>query len=148
MKMLIAYDGTLQSKDALRFGLAKAKETGARVAILSVFDTEAFVDYEISPNQMETARKQSAARLDEARVIVKTEGAGVDVGIYTAEGDPEAQTLEFALHEGVDFLLCTKKYGGIVNQYKSALEARGKGETCSIVHDATGRVAATCAKAA
>ncbi len=58
MKMLVAYDGTLNSREALCFGLAKAKETGARLAVLSVFDSGQFVDYGAGPNAVEAARRQ------------------------------------------------------------------------------------------
>src|SRR5512146_753345 len=109
MKMLVAYDGTLNSKEALSFGLSKAKETGARLAVLSVFDTGRFVDYGAGPNAVEAARRQWRTGLDEARDIIKKEGKGTDTSVFSSEGDPEEVTLEFAAQEGVDLLLCTER---------------------------------------
>lgn len=117
MKMLVAYDGTLNSKEALAFGLAKAKETGARLAVLSVFDTGKFMDYGAGPNAVEEARKQWRKGLDDARAIVRSEGRGTDTSIFTSEGDPEDVTLEFAVREGVDLLLCTQGQGSIIKKY-------------------------------
>lgn len=148
MKMLIAYDGTLQAKDALRYGIGEAKKTGAKVAVLHVFDSSMFMDYEVSPNQMAFARSQSATLLDEARAIIRGESGGADVSVFTAEGDPEAMALEFALTEGVDFLVCTPRHRAIVGRYMAALEGKGRGDKCVIVYDGADRVAAACAKAA
>ncbi|HLB24838.1 MAG TPA: universal stress protein, partial [Nitrospirota bacterium] len=59
MKMLVAYDGTLQSKEALNFGIAKAKETGAALSVLHVFDRGMFIDYDGGLPALNAARKQS-----------------------------------------------------------------------------------------
>ena len=64
MKMLVAYDGTLNSKEALSFGLSKARETGARLAVLSVFDPGPFAWYGAGPGALDVARKQWRAGLD------------------------------------------------------------------------------------
>ncbi len=122
MKVLVAYDGTLNSKEALSFGLAKARETGARLAVLSVFDPGQFVDYGAGPNAVETARRQWRAGLDEARSIIRKQGSGTDTSVFSSEGDPEEIILEFAAQEGVDLLLCTERQRRIIKRYGKMTE--------------------------
>ena len=117
MKMLVAYDGTLNSKEALSFGLSKARETGARLAVLSVFDPGPFAWYGAGPGALDVARKQWRAGLDDARAIIRKEGKGIDTSVFSSEGDPEEITLEFAAGEGVDLLLCTERQRSIIKRY-------------------------------
>ena len=47
MKVLVAYDGTLQAKDALKYGVEKVKENGGELVALHVFNSNMFVDYDV-----------------------------------------------------------------------------------------------------
>ncbi|MBI5189260.1 MAG: universal stress protein [Nitrospirae bacterium] len=126
MKIMVAYDGTLQAKDALRFGMEKAKETGAKVDVLSVFDSGLYIDTEASLDAVDVARAQAAKSVADAKAIIKEAGKGVDVSLYTAEGDTETAILDFAREGNVDLLLCTSRQKGIIEKYRKAVEARGK----------------------
>jgi nucleotide-binding universal stress UspA family protein len=126
MKVLIAYDGTLQSKEALRFGIEKARQTGARLAVLHVFDSNMFIDYGAGPGAVEEARRQSASQLRDARAIIRDEGRDVDASLFTAEGDPEEAVLSFAKDEDVDLLLCTHSQRSIIRKYGKTIAGRGK----------------------
>ena len=44
MKIMVAYDGTLQGKDALVYGMQKAREKGGEVVALHVFNSPLFAD--------------------------------------------------------------------------------------------------------
>jgi len=48
MKIMVAYDGTLQAKEALVYGMDKAREKGGEVVALHVFNSGMFVDYDAS----------------------------------------------------------------------------------------------------
>lgn len=49
MRILVAYDGSLNSRVALKYGLEKTKEKGARLIALHVFDSRMFIDYWSAP---------------------------------------------------------------------------------------------------
>ena len=66
MKVLVAYDGTLQAKDALRHGVQKVKEVGGEVVALHVFNSNLFVDYDVFGAE-EAARLESMRLAAEAK---------------------------------------------------------------------------------
>jgi len=144
MKMLVAYDGTIQSKDALRFGLEKAREKGAMLAVLQVFKDSLFIDYGAGPAALGAAREESERQLGEARAIIKEEGKGVKTAVFTVDGDPEEQVLGFAESERVDMLLCTPKYKGIARRY-AAGESAGMGSGSAVVYGVGGKAAGSWA---
>ena len=118
MKMTVSYDGTLQSKDALRFAIGQAREKGADLSVLHVFNSGLFFDYEAGLNAMDFARRQSKAYLDEAKAIIATEGNGVNVGVYSVEGDPEEELLSFAHSQHADYIVCTPNLKSVIRKYQ------------------------------
>ncbi len=114
MKLLIAYDGTLNSKTALRYGLGKLKEQGGRAVVLSLFHSAMFVDYGAGPRAEEVARAESARHLDEARKIIEELGEGLRVRIVEKEGEPESEITGFAEEEGADLILAPPRYKSII----------------------------------
>ena len=118
MKMTVSYDGTLQSKEALRFAIGQAREKGAGLSVLHVFNSGLFLDYEAGINAIDFARRQSKAYLDEAKAIVATEGKGVNIGVYTVEGDPEEELLSFANSQKADFIVCTPGLKSVIRKYQ------------------------------
>jgi len=144
MKMLIAYDGTIQSKEALRFGLKKASEKGAMLAVLQVFNTNMFIDYGAGPAALDAARDESARQLGEARAIIKEAGKGVHTAVFTVDGDPEEQVIGFAESEKVDMLLCTPRYKGIARKYAAGAKA-GIRSGSAVVYGGDGNTAGSWA---
>lgn len=126
MKILVVYDGTLNSKDALRKGIGKAKETGSELLVLQVFNSGMFIDYEITPGETEFIKKEAAGYLEEAKVILKEEGQGLRTGLFTGEGDPGEQIIQFASEKNVDLLLFPAAYRSIVKRYIKMPEERGQ----------------------
>ena len=55
MKILTIYDGTLQSKTALTYGINKVRERGGELIVLQVFQSSLFVDYDAGPMAEERA---------------------------------------------------------------------------------------------
>jgi len=135
MKVMVAYDGTLQAKEALRFGSDKARETGAMLAVLQVVDSGMFAGYESSPGARDTIRREAAMRLGEAKAIVKA--AGVDAYFFTAEGDPEETVVEFATSEKVDFIVCAPRLRSLITRREKAAD---KGS--ALLLDFTGKTTA------
>jgi len=121
MKIMVAYDGTLQAKEALAYGIEKAKQKGGEVVALHVFNSPMFVDYDATVDAETLARAESARFVEEAKSIIRTKGTGVKAGLYTTDGNPEEEVISFAKAEKVDILLCPPKYQKIISKYQNAL---------------------------
>ncbi len=124
MKIMVAYDGTLQAKEALVYGLEKAREKGGEIVALHVFNNEMFIDYDATLDAEAIARRESARFLEEAKELLREKGTGVRASLYTTEGNPEEAVVSFAKEKKVDVLLCPPKFKGIINKYH-----KGLGET-------------------
>lgn len=114
MKALVAYDGSLNSKTALRYGLEKVRENGDELIVIHVFNRNLFIDYDAIPRAEEIARRESSRYIEEAEKIIKEEGKGVKASIIVDEGDPEKETIEYAKAEDVDIIFSPPRYKSIV----------------------------------
>ncbi len=140
MKVLVAYDGTTQSKEALRYGIEKVREKGGEVLALHVFNSNMFIDYDVSPNAVEAARNESARFAEDAKALIKETGHGVKTNIFWGEGDPEEITIKFAKDENVDLLLCPPRYKSIIKRFKKILNEQGKESRVDTILDETEKV--------
>jgi nucleotide-binding universal stress UspA family protein len=121
MKIMVAYDGTLQAKEALVYGIEKARAKGGEVVALQVFNSPMVADYDATVNTRDAAKAEAARFVDEARAIIREKGKGVKASFYTGEGDPEQEMISFAKAEQVDVLLCPPKFRTIIGKYQKAL---------------------------
>ena len=121
MKIMVAYDGTLQAKEALVYGMDKVREKGGEVVALQVFNNGMFVDYDATVNAQSIAKAEAARFLDEAKTIIREKGRGVKASLYSTEGNPAEEVISFAKAEKVDVLLCPPKFTKIINKYQRAL---------------------------
>jgi nucleotide-binding universal stress UspA family protein len=121
MKIMVAYDGTLQAKEALVYGIEKARSKGGEVVALQVFNSPLFVDYDATVNAQGAARAEAAKFVEEAKAIIREKGKGVKASFYTSEGNPEEEVVSFAKAEQVDVLLCPPKFKTIIGKYQKAL---------------------------
>ncbi len=112
MKTLVAYDGTLTAKDALRYGLHRVKTTGGELNVLHLFNSDMFIDYEAF-NAEEIARRESLRYLEEARDIIQKKGEGVKVNILSAEGNPEKAIASYARAAQIELIIVPKQYAGV-----------------------------------
>ena len=126
MKIMVAYDGTLQSKDALVYGMKKAKEKGGEVVALHVFNGPLFIDYDATPEAETMARAESARFVEEAKTLIREKGQGVKAGLFTGEGNPEEEVIAFAKAQHADVLLCPPRYKSIIKIYQRALAKEGR----------------------
>jgi len=121
MKIMVAYDGTLQAKEALVYGMEKAREKGGEVVALHVFNNGMFIDYDANVDAEAMARLESARFLEEAKSLIREKGAGVRTSLFTTDGNPEEEVVSFAKEKNVDVLLCPSKFKTIINKYKKTL---------------------------
>lgn len=116
MKMLIAYDGTLNSKTALEYGLTKLRESGGTAVVLYVFHAQMFVDYGAGPNAEAAARGEANRHIEGARRIIKEKGAGLSVKVEEREGMPEDEITDRAGEAAFDVILVPPKYKSVAKK--------------------------------
>jgi coenzyme F420-reducing hydrogenase gamma subunit len=136
MKILVAYDGTLQSKEALVYGMEKAREKKAELLVLSVFNTDMFIDYDATPNAETMARAESSLFIEQARSIIREKGKGLKTSLVLGEGNPEEEVISYAKAENVDIMLCPPKYKNIIRKYKKILSREARETSESELFDA------------
>jgi len=124
MKVLVAYDGTLQAKDALKYGVEKVKENGGEVVALHVFNSNQYIDYDVFGAE-EAGRAASMKLAAEARKILEETGKGLRTRVIVEEGNPEEETINYARENNVDLLLCSPRYRKIINSFKMLLGDQG-----------------------
>ena len=133
MKIMVAYDGTLQAKEALVYGIEKARAKGGEVIGLQVFNSPLFADYDATVNTRDAAKAEAARFVAEAKAIIREKGTGVKASFYSTEGNPEEEVIRFAKAEQVDVLLCPPKFKTIIGKYQKALAGTElAGETAKI----------------
>ncbi len=117
MKILTIYDGTLQSKAALRYGLRKVKEKAGELIVLHLFRGSQFIDYDAGLRAEEIARKEAAQHRREAEAIItEAGGRGINVRILSEEGDAIEDTLRVSAAEKVDLILASPRYKAIAKK--------------------------------
>lgn len=123
MKIMVAYDGTLQAKEALEYGLRKARETGGEMVAVHVFNSPLFVDYDAAADAESVARAESSRFIEEAKAVIREKGAGVKASLFSTEGNPVREMIGFAKEQNVDVLLCPPRFRGIITRHRRALVA-------------------------
>jgi len=113
VKILVAYDGSFQSKNALRYGIEKAEEKGGEVISLHVFNSNMFIDYDAGPGAVETARREFYRHVKDAERLIGEIGGQIQVNSVVAEGNPEEAILRYAKSENVGLVLATPAYKSI-----------------------------------
>jgi len=114
MKILVAYDGSINSQLALKYGLRKAREVGGSLVALYVFNSSMFIDYGAGPNAEEMARKESSVYVEDAKRIIAESGSVAYANVFTAEGNPEEETVRVARNEMLDLIIIPPRYKSIV----------------------------------
>lgn len=116
MKILTIYDGTIQSKTALRYGIRKAKEKGGEVVVLHVFQNSLFIDYGAGPRAEELARAEVKKHLQDAENMIREAGQDVSVKIMSVEGDPAEEALRVSEAGHAELILASPRYRAIVKK--------------------------------
>ena len=110
MKILVAYDGSINSQTALKYGIGKVREVGGSLFAIHVFNSDMFIDYGAGPKAEEMARKESARYVEDAKRIIAETGNGIDVRLFSAEGNPEDEIIKFAGAEETDLVIVPPRY--------------------------------------
>ncbi len=121
MKIMVAYDGTLQAKEALVYGIDKAREKSGEVVALHVFNSGLFIDYDATVDARGVAKAEAEQFIDEAKSIIREKGKDVKASLYSTEGNPTEEVISFAKAEKVDVLLCPPKFTKIISKYQRSL---------------------------
>ena len=117
MKILTIYDGTLQSKVALQYGLRKAKATNGEIVVLQVFQSSLFIDYDAGPRAEEIARAEAARHRRDAETIINEAGRhDLRVRVLSEEGDAIEEALRVTATEKVDLVLASPRYKSIARR--------------------------------
>jgi uncharacterized DUF497 family protein len=119
MKVLLAYDGSLQAKNILQNMVQKDRESRNRLIVLHVFNSGLFVDYDAVPGAEELARRESSRYVADARKIIWDAGARIYARIVEKEGIPEEEVIGYLETEGVDMVLYPKRFKSIVRHVKT-----------------------------
>ncbi len=116
MKVLTIYDGTIQSKTALHYGIGKVKEKGGELIVLHVFPSALFFDYDAGPRAEEIARAEARQHVLDAENIIRETGKSVPIHLVTEEGDPEQELLRVAGAEKPNLILATPRYKAVARK--------------------------------
>jgi nucleotide-binding universal stress UspA family protein len=135
MKVLVEYDGTLQAKDALKYGVEKVTESGGEIVALHVFKCNMFVDYDVFGAE-EAGRAEALRFAAEAKRILEEAGKGLQARVIFAEGNPEEETINYARENNMDLLLCSPRYKSIIRNFKKLMDRQGKEVHESTIFDA------------
>ncbi len=117
MKILTIYDGTLQSKAALQYGLRKIKEKDGELIVLQVFQSSLFVDYDAGPRAEEIARAEAARHRRDAETLINEAGRhDLRVRVLSEEGDTIEEALRISAAEKADLVLATPRYKALAKK--------------------------------
>ncbi len=116
MRVLVTYDGTIQSKNILKYGIEKVKECGGKVTALFVFNNSMFVDYDAQPGVADMARKEALRYVEEGRAILSEAGGGVTTEMVFEEGVPEEEIIRHAGEGNYDVIFAIPKYKSILRK--------------------------------
>ena len=121
MRVLVAYDGTMQAKDALRYGAQRVRENGGLLVALHVFNSNMFIDYE-SFGAEDTGQAEAMRFAEDARQILGETGKDIRTRLIVEEGNPEEETVNYARENNMDLLLCPPRYRSVIAGYKKSID--------------------------
>jgi hypothetical protein len=88
---------------------------------LHVFNNGMFIDYDATVDARGIAKAEAQHFIDEAKTIIRERSKGVKTSLYSTEGNPTEEVINFAKTEKVDVLLCPPKFTKIINKYQRYL---------------------------
>jgi hypothetical protein len=115
MKILTIYDGTIQARTALHYGLRKAEEKKAELIVLQVFQSSLFLDYDAGPRVEEIARAEAARHRRDAEAIISA-ARSVSVRFVSEDGDTIEAAARIAAGEQADLVLCAPRYKSLARR--------------------------------
>ncbi len=117
MKIITLYDGTINAKTALQYGLKKAEEKKAELIVLQVFQSSLFVDYDAGPMAEAAARAEANRFQREAEALISAAGLkDAKARIIRKEGDPVEETIALAEAERPGMVLVPAAYKAVARK--------------------------------
>jgi len=114
MKILVIYDGTLQGKRSLLYGLGKVRAAAGELTVLHTFDPSAFIGYDAVPGAGDMARREAAGQLEAAKQVIAEQAASVPVTIISSEGNAAEMARHHAAMERPDLIVAPQRFKAIV----------------------------------
>jgi nucleotide-binding universal stress UspA family protein len=114
MKILVAFDGSLNAGTALRYGLNTIREKGGKLIALHVFNSGMFVDYDAHPGAEEFARREAVGFVEDAKRILEEAGASSLAEVVMQEGNPEEEIAAYAREKNMELIISPPRYKAIV----------------------------------
>jgi len=110
-RILVVSRSTKHCKKAVNYGISLAKQNGAKLYVLHVFDDPFGLEAWSLPVvswkeiQEEYKRMQEKARADLDRVIEAENDTGISIEVSITDGDPDEKILHFVKDKNIDLLI-------------------------------------------
>jgi universal stress protein A len=110
-RILVVSRSTKHCKKAIHYGIALAKQSGAKLYVLHVFDDpfglEAWTLPVVSLKEIqeEYKRMREKARAELDRMIEAEKDKSISIEVSIADGDPDGKILHFVKDKNIDFLI-------------------------------------------
>jgi nucleotide-binding universal stress UspA family protein len=116
MRVLVAYNGSMNSKSAIKQGIRKVRERGGTLIVLYVFHRDMFIDYDAGPGAEREAREEALRLVEEAKKIIADEGKGIWSRVVVTEGNPADEIVRFAMDENIGLIFSPQYYDSIAQR--------------------------------
>ena len=110
-RILVVSRSTKHCKKAVNYGISLAKQTGAKLYVLHVFDDPFGLEAWSLPVvswkeiQEEYKRMQEKARAELDRIIEAEKETGISIEVSITDGDPDEKILHFVEENKIDLLI-------------------------------------------
>lgn len=110
-RILVVSRSTKHCKKAVHYGITLAKQNGAKLYVLHVFDDPFGLEawslpvVSLKEIQEEYKRMQDEARSDLDRIIEAEKSTGIPIEVSLEDGDPDEKILHFVKENKIDLLI-------------------------------------------
>lgn len=110
-RILIVSRSTKHCKKAIDYGISLAKQNGAKLYVLHVFDNPFGLEawslpvVSLKEIQEEYKRMQEKAHSDLDRIIEAEKDTGISIEVSITDGDPDEKILHFVKEKNIDLLI-------------------------------------------
>ena len=102
-KLLVAYDGSDNSRRALEVAVDLAVRCGARLQVVKVVDTASLMGLEVEEEVVDELRSKAEREVHDAVEFARSRGADADGSVLV--GYPVESIVKFAQERGVDLIV-------------------------------------------
>jgi len=110
-RILVVSRSTKLCEKAINYGISLAKQNGAKLYVLHVFDDPFGLQnwslpvVSLKEIQEEYKKMQNRARSDLNRLIEAEENTGISIEVSITDGDPDEKILHFVKDKNIDLLI-------------------------------------------